>query len=187
MGGVEPLQGKLLIASPTLLDPNFARSVVLICQHGADDGALGLILNRPTEAPVVEFLPDWAAHLSPPDVVCEGGPVQREAAVSLALIDGDPPDDGWVPIGEGLGLLDVSTPPWEVPGKVTALRVFSGYAGWSPSQLESELARFDWFVVTALPDDPFSVAPERLWRTVLTRQPGRLKLLTHYPPDPTLN
>ncbi len=183
---MESHQGKLLVASPRLLDPNFARSVVLVCQHDSD-GALGLILNRPSDAVVAQFLPDWAAHLTPPDVVFEGGPVQREAAVSLARLEGEPPEDGWVPVGSALGLLDVSVPPWDIPGRVAALRVFSGYAGWSPGQLESELSADDWFVVGAAPDDPFSPKPLPLWRTVLARQPGRLRMLAHFPPDPSLN
>ncbi len=183
---MESLQGKLLIASPSLLDPNFTRAVVLLCQHDGD-GALGLILNRPTDAAVAEFLPDWAAHLSLPDVVFEGGPVQREAAVALARLDGEPPADGWVPVGAGLGLLDISVPPWDVPGRVEALRVFSGYAGWGGGQLEGELRTDDWFVVPADPEDAFAPEPQPLWRTVLARQPGRLRMLAHFPDDPTLN
>ncbi len=183
---MQPMQGTLLVASPSLRDPNFIRTVVLLCQHDAD-GALGLILNRPTDAAVGDFLPDWAPHLSTPDVVFEGGPVQREAAVALARLDGDPPSDGWVGVGPDLGLLDVSVPPWDVPGKVEALRVFSGYAGWGAGQLEGELQTHDWFVVPAEPGDPFDADPLPLWRSVLARQPGRLRMLAHFPPDPMLN
>ncbi len=183
---MESFQGKLLVASPSLRDPNFSRSVVLLCQHDSD-GALGLILNRPTDDAVAGFLPDWAPHLSTPEVVFEGGPVQREAAVALARVTGDPPDDGWVRVDRELGLLDVSVPPWDVPGKVEALRVFSGYAGWSAGQLEDELRTHDWFVVAAEPADAFGADPLPLWRVVLARQPGRLRLLAHFPPDPMLN
>ncbi len=183
---MEALQGKLLVASPALIDPNFRRSVVLVCQHGEKDGALGLIVNRRTDLAVEQFLPDWAPHLSPPGVVFEGGPVQREAAVALARRRDDTPLDGWMAVADDLGLLDVSTPPWEVPG-VAALRVFSGYAGWSQGQLEAEMLSGDWFVVPAMPGDVFGDDPDPAWRRVLRRQPGRLAMMANFPDDPTMN
>ncbi len=184
---MEALQGKLLVAAPSLRDPNFRRTVVFVCQHAQGDGALGLVINRPTDLPVEEFLPDWAPHLSPPPVVFEGGPVQREAAVALARRFDESPLDGWMPVAGAVGLLDVSTPPWDVAGGVADLRVFSGYAGWSPGQLEAEHESGDWFVVETAFEDVFNAEPVPAWRRVLRRQPGRLAMLANFPEDPSMN
>jgi putative transcriptional regulator len=181
----EDLTGGLLLASPTLLDPNFARTAVVVCAHD-DDGSLGLVLNRPTEIPVGDHLPGWVERLARPEVVFVGGPVQPETAVGLALRLADPPD-GWTEIRGRLGLLDLSTPPGASAGHLEALRVFSGYAGWSPGQLEAEVAAGDWFPVPLQESDTFSESAASLWPDALRRQGGRLAWYAAYPPHPALN
>jgi len=181
----ETLRGRLLVATPPLVDPNFDRSVVLMLEHG-EEGALGIILNRPTEATLSAVLPDWQSHASAPGVVFSGGPVAPEAVIALAR-GGAGTDEGWVPVLDDVGSVDVGQEPADLGFPIDALRVFVGYAGWGPGQLEGELEEQAWFVVPTLPSDPFSGQPENLWRDVLRRQRGRVAMFAHYPPDPTTN
>jgi putative transcriptional regulator len=175
----------LLVATPPLVDPNFDRSVVLMLEHG-EEGALGIILNRPTEASLATVLPDWYAHASAPGVVFSGGPVAPEAVIALAR-GGTQTDEGWVAVLDDVGSVDVGREPDDLGFPVDALRVFVGYAGWGPGQLEDELAEQAWFVVPTLPSDPFAERPEVLWRDVLRRQRGRLAMFAHFPTDPMSN
>ena len=178
-------KGKLLVAAPSLIDPNFHRTVVMVCEHD-DDGAFGVVLNRPSEAEVVEYLPAWRDQLSEPGVVFVGGPVQPETAIGLAEpAAGRGPPDVWTRITGPIGLLDLSAGPDALA--VDRLRVFSGYAGWSARQLDAEIASGDWFVVESGPGDCFSEEPDELWRAVLRRQSGSLAMVATFPPDPRLN
>jgi len=186
----ELLTGRLLVAGPRLIDPNFLRSVVLMCRHD-EDGALGLILNRPTSVTVAEALPEWLQPLAPPNVVFLGGPVQSEMAVGLGRLlpdhHGRTESEEWTPIDERLGLVNLSVPPGDEMGALDRLRVFAGYAGWSAGQLDFEVSSGDWFVVAAEEDDPFTAAPGGLWRRVLHRQRGPAALFADFPVDPSLN
>lgn len=183
----ESLAGKLLVATPGLEDANFRRTVVFVCLHSAE-GALGLVLNRPLPpAAIAEHVPAWERYVTPPVVVFVGGPVERTAALALALAHGDTPESGWTPLSDRIGLLDLGREPGEVGGSLAALRIFSGYAGWGAGQLDGEVEAGGWFVVDALPGDAFSAAPESLWREVLRRQPGQLAMFAHYPDDPSAN
>lgn len=174
------------MATPSLLaDPNFDRTVVLVLEHG-DEGALGVVLNRPSETSVGEPLPAWGALASAPDVVFIGGPVAPSAVIALARGELRAGTEGWVPVGGDLASVDLERAPDEL-GRVDALRVFAGCAGWSPGQLEGELEADGWFVCDAHPDDPFTAEPDDLWRSVLGRQRGRLAWFAHYPPDPSFN
>jgi len=185
-----PLTGRLLVAAPRLVDPNFARSVVLVCRHDGD-GALGLVLNRPTSVTVAEALPAWVEPLAPPNVVFLGGPVQPEMAVGLGCLlpeqAGRPDSEQWTPVDDRLGLVNLGAPPSAEVGLLEQLRVFAGYAGWSAGQLDFEVASADWFVLDALEGDPFTAAPGGLWRRVLHRQRGPVALFADFPPDPSLN
>jgi putative transcriptional regulator len=178
------LAGHHLVAAPTLLDPNFYRTVVYIVEHGAD-GALGLVLNRPTTEPIVNHLPDWSQWVTPPSHVFIGGPVANEVAVAIAELPEIQPN-GWEPALPGIGLIDLSAGP-EAIGHVARLRVFSGYSGWVTGQLEMEVETDSWFVVPAHPDDIFTSSPEQLRTAILRRQPGRLAMYAHYPDDPKAN
>lgn len=181
------LTGRLLVAGPNLVDPSFARTVVLVCHHDGD-GALGLVLDRPTDLPVGDMLPGWVERLSDPPVVFIGGPVQNEVAIGLGrLLDGVAPPEPFEDVGGGVGLIDLGGPPADAAGRFGALRVFAGYAGWSGGQLELEMATGDWFAAPAAPADPFTADPAGLRRLVLRRAGGALAWYADYPADPALN
>jgi putative transcriptional regulator len=184
---VESLRGQLLIASPTLQDPNFRRTVVLICEH-SDEGALGLVLNRATALAAGEAAPELAAVLGDGARLHAGGPVQPESIVLLAEFgdDSEQPGEALLVTG-GLGLVLQGAELDALEDTAERARAFLGYAGWAPEQLESELEREDWILLDAEPDDAFSDDPEALWSQVLARKGGEYALLATMPPDPSLN
>jgi putative transcriptional regulator len=175
----ESLAGRLLVASPALVDPNFFRAVVLLLDHD-EQGAFGVVLNRASEEAVDHHLPAWSLLVSEPPVVFVGGPV--EPVMGIALSGG--PERGQPAVVEGVKVVDLTTEPEVV---MAPIRIFAGYAGWGASQLEVELAEDAWIVVAAESVDVFTSAPEDLWAAVLRRQGGRLALLSTMPLDPTLN
>ena len=181
-----PLKGRLLVATPNLGDPNFERTVILVLEHG-DEGALGVVLNRPSDLDVAEPLPEWASAAAHPSVVFIGGPVAPSAAVCLARLGPHGRTDGWEQLLGSVGMLDLDSDPDEAIARLDEIRVFAGYAGWGPGQLEGEIADGGWFVVDAEVADPLSPSPENLWAAVLCRQPGTLALFAAYPADPTMN
>ncbi len=183
----DSLAGKLLVASPLLVDPNFQRSVVLMCLHD-ENGALGLILNRPVDAAQVsDHLPEWGDTVAPPGVLFVGGPVEPASALALARSPGEEPPMSWTPVAHRAGLIDISRGPTEFAAVIDMVRIFGGYAGWGASQLADEIAEKAWFIVDSWPSDLFTNRPETLWKDVLTRQGGDLALMAHYPDDPSLN
>ena len=191
MGSI-PKAGRLLVATPLLGDPNFKRTVVLIVEHEEPQGTLGVVLNRPTEVGVGRVLEQWTELVTEPSVVFRGGPVAPNSALALALIPGTDEPVGWraldgVPALARLGLLDLDTPPGLLATAISGLRVYVGYAGWSPGQLEAEIADGAWYVLEAEPGDVFVADPDALWRQVLRRQDSDLAFVATYPDDPTLN
>jgi putative transcriptional regulator len=180
------LSGQLLVATPSLTDPNFARTVVQLLQHSTDDGALGVVLNQPSQTPLGEVLPGWALLAPDPVVVFVGGPVQESAAICLGRLSSDQPSDSYVvvPGAPWLATLDLDV---EAADPVQEVRVFAGYAGWEPGQLEAEVEEGAWWVLDALPSDCFAADPPTLWRDVLRRQGPPLALAATYPPDIALN
>jgi putative transcriptional regulator len=187
------LAGSLLVASPTLEDPNFARSVVLLLDHDAD-GALGVVLNRPSQISAFDALPRWAALASEPAVVHVGGPVTPQVVVCLGRVRGGAANgvpstvpQGWTPLTGAVGAVDLEREPDEVVACLDGLRLFAGYAGWGAGQLETELRLGGWLVVPAEPDDAFTHEPDKLWSRVLRRQGGELAMLHTMPADPTQN
>lgn len=184
-------EGQLLVATPAL-DPtsgqgSFARTVIQLLQHSAEDGALGVVVNRPTGTDLREVLPGWALLAPDPLVIFQGGPVQQTAAICLGRLAGPAPADATyvaVPGARWLATVDLDQDAAE---PVQEVRVFAGYAGWSPGQLEAEVEQGSWWVLDALPGDCFSTEPERLWRHVLRRQGLPLALAATYPDDPSLN
>ena len=191
-----PAPGSLLIAATGLTDPHFARSLVLVCEAGPE-GALGVVLDRPSTMRVSDVLPGWDPLLSPPDVLFQGGPVDTDSALALAVLSRPPgPEaveapEGWRSFddveGPCLGVLDLDSEPESWVGRLAALRVHAGYAGWGPGQLDEEIAEGGWHLTPARPAELFTARPERLWHDVLRRQVGPLSLLTTLPADPALN
>lgn len=179
---------RLLAATPLLEDPTFERTVVLLLDHD-EDGALGVVLNRPSKVRVADVLGDWSAAVATPPVVFGGGPVEPTALVAIGRTTKEAAraTDGWTPLFERLRLVDLEDDPALASQGLTAMRVFSGYAGWAPDQLETEIVQGAWFPLDAEPQDVFSDDPDELWRRVLARQSGALRMYATYPEDPTWN
>ncbi|MGH9279943.1 MAG: YqgE/AlgH family protein [Acidimicrobiales bacterium] len=182
----EDLKGRLLVATPALNDPNFERTVVLILEHG-DDGAVGVVLNRPSETDLSDPLPGWQRLATDPRVIFVGGPVAPDAAICLAQSWPDEHIEAYQPLLDSLGTVDLSVDPDDVSSALAAVRVFVGYAGWGAGQLEDEIEAGAWFVVDARPDDALSADPESLWEAVLRRQPGTLAMFANFPANPSFN
>ena len=185
------------MANPLLPDPNFDRTVVLLLAYN-DDGALGLVLNRPSETLLAAPLPDWEQLAADPAVVFVGGPVHHQAVICLARsgrespapgggVDGSELGDGWRAVTPDIGTVDLDLDPDVLHSAFQHVRVFAGYAGWGGGQLESEIEAGAWWVVDAEAEDPFSDEPDELWKRVLRRQRGPLKLVAWYPDDPDMN
>jgi putative transcriptional regulator len=180
---VQSLKGHLLIAGPALVDPNFRRTVVLVGEH-SEEGALGVVLNRASETTVDEAVPELTALVEGMEHVHVGGPVQPSAIVVLA--DFVEPDRAGALVLDSVGFLPAEVDPDEL-GELRRARVFAGYAGWGPGQLDGELAEGSWIVEPALPEDVFTVEPEELWSDVLRRKGGPFGVLAQMPVDPSLN
>lgn len=180
----ESLAGQLLVATPSLRDPNFRRAVVLVCEHG-EEGALGVVLSRPSETPVAEAVPHFADLVEPGDVVHVGGPVEPQAVMALAEFT-DHAEAAAMVLGD-VGFAPGDADPAALAEATRRARVFAGYSGWTAGQLEAELAEGSWIVAPAEPEDVFADEPEQLWPTVLRRLGGQFTLLATMPPDPSLN
>jgi putative transcriptional regulator len=173
----ETLKGSLLIAAPSLFD-YFRRSVVLLLEH-SDEGAMGVVLNRSSETPVVDAVPALAELADEDDLVQLGGPVSPGSVVALG--DFDDLSEAGAPVSDTLGLVD----PDQSPASLRRLRVYAGYAGWGPGQLEGELEEQAWIVEPAMADDPFDEGD--VWSDVLQRKGGAYALLATMPAEPSLN
>jgi putative transcriptional regulator len=181
---MESAGGQLLIAGPALGDPNFWRTVVLIVEH-SDEGAFGLVLNRPSETSVGEAVPELEELVDPEGPLFIGGPVQPSSVVVLGHFE-DATDAALLAFGE-VGVLGTGSSLEELSAGLRTGRAFVGHAGWGPGQLEAELERGDWILETARLEDAFSHSPRELWSGVLTRKGGSYALVARMPPDPSLN
>ncbi len=180
------LKGRLLVATPILGDPNFDGTVVLILEHG-EDGALGVVLNRPSETDLAHTLPPWNRVAADPPVLFIGGPVAPEAAICLGRSWPGEQAAGYEPLFGNLGTVDLSLDPDAVSTVLQAVRVFVGYAGWGEGQLETEIEAGAWFVVDSHPDDALCSQPEDLWQSVLRRQRSSVAMFANFPPNPAMN
>jgi putative transcriptional regulator len=184
MGVVDSLKGKLLLASPTLADPNFARTVVLVAEH-SEEGAMGLVLNRPAEATVAEAAPELEELVDGEEPLFVGGPVQPTAVIVLAAFAD--PDAAGLLIREDVGFLSAQRDFAASRAATERVRVFAGHAGWGPGQLDDELEREDWIVEEPRPQEIFARDPGELWSSVLTRKGGTFALVARMPLDPSVN
>jgi putative transcriptional regulator len=187
----EGLAGKLLVASPSLESPTFFRTVIAMLEHN-EEGALGLVLNRPGDASLVEVVPPVADIASSPAVLFSGGPVEPNVAIALGVVEAsvmasEPKSEAWRPVVGPLVTVDLDYDPALLAASLSDLRVFAGYAGWTGGQLEGEIEEGAWFVVDRLPGDAFAGLPDRLWSAVLRRQPWPLRAVADFPIDPTMN
>jgi putative transcriptional regulator len=180
----ESLTGQLLLASPALRDPNFVRAVVLVSVH-SDEGAMGVVLNRPSAVTVGEAVPQLERTVAEQEHVYVGGPVQPSSIVFLAEFL-DPSPAGLLVLGR-IGFPAPDAGIEELTEATARRRVFAGYAGWGEGQLDAEVDQGDWIAHTALPEDVFTDVPEDLWSSVLTRKGGSYALIARMPADPSVN
>jgi putative transcriptional regulator len=181
---MDSVRGQLLIAGPTLLDPNFWRTVVLVIEH-TDDGALGLVLSRPSETTVGDAVPQLGELVDLDEQLYIGGPVQPSAVIVLAEFE-DPGGAALLSFDD-IGVLGTGAGADEPVAGVRTGRAFVGHAGWGPTQLDAELERGDWICDRARREDAFTSAPLELWAKVLTRKGGSYALVARMPPDPSVN
>jgi len=181
---MDSLRGQLLIASPVLEDPNFDRTVVLVTEH-TDEGAMGLVLNRPATTAVDEVAPELTLLVDADDPVYLGGPVAEEAVIVLAEFED--PSEAAAPVMGSLGFLPAGADEAEIADRLLRARVFAGYAGWGPGQLDDEIEADAWIVEPATLDDAFQADVAALWSDVLVRKGREYALLATMPPDPSLN
>lgn len=185
--GTDVAPGVLLLATAELVDPNFAQTVVLVLDVN-EEGALGVVLNRPSPVLVHEVLESWVSLCVEPEVLFRGGPVSPDAAIAVALLrDADDVPVGFRPVAGRLGIVDLDAPVELLDGGLGGLRVYAGYAGWGADQLRAEIAEGSWYVVAGESADGFRADTTDLWRDVLRRQPGQLAWHTTRPLDPDLN
>lgn len=176
----------LLVATPALLDPNFADTVILVLDVSSD-GSLGVVLNRPTALPVAEVLEPWSDVVAEPEVLFQGGPVETDGALAVVLRRSDDEVLGLREVVDRLALLDLDTPVELVSDELDGLRIFAGYAGWGKGQLDREIEEGSWYVVPGLARDVFRADTTTLWRDVMRRQPGDLAWHSTRPVDAELN
>ena len=181
---MDSVRGQLLVAGPALLDPNFWRTVVLVVEHN-EEGALGLVLNRPSETSVGEAVPQLETLLDTDERLFIGGPVQPSAVIVLAEFE-DPTDAALLAFDD-VGVLGTGPSPDELTAGVRSGRAFLGHAGWGPAQLDGELERGDWILEPARLEDAFSADAKTLWSEVLTRKGGSYALVARMPADPAMN
>lgn len=180
---MQSLRGRLLISSGGLYDPNFRHTVVLLGEHNAE-GALGVVLNRALDVTVEETVPPLSDLVPPGELLFQGGPVQPESPVLLAELVR--PELADLLVFESVGFLigDVSG---DIRQQILRARIYAGYAGWGPGQLEAEMAADSWITETARVDDVFTDTPELLWSRVLERKGPEYRHLSRMPYDPSMN
>jgi putative transcriptional regulator len=181
--------GTLLLANTDLLEPTFRRSVIYIVEHN-DGGTLGVVLNRPSETAVYNVLPQWAKLSAKPKTMFIGGPVKRDAALCLSVLRVGAEPDGVPGLRHVAGrtvMVDLDADPDSIAALVEGVRIYAGYSGWTIGQLEGEIERDDWIVLSALPSDVLVQPRVDLWGRVLRRQPLPLSLLATHPIDISRN
>jgi putative transcriptional regulator len=181
--------GTLLLANTDLHEPTFRRSVIYVVEHN-DGGTLGVVLNRPSETAVFNVLPQWTKLATKPKTMFVGGPVKRDAALCLATVRvgvdvNDVP--GLRHVQGRMVMVDLDAEPDDIAPVVEGVRIYAGYSGWTIGQLDGEIERDDWIVLSALPSDILVEPRADLWSRVLRRQPMPLSLLATHPIDVSRN
>jgi len=177
--------GALLVSSTELVEPTFRRTVIYVIEHNGE-GSLGVVLNRPSDTAVQNVLPAWAPHAVRPQALFVGGPVKRDSALCLGVLQPGVDADrvpGLRPVEGRVVMVDLDANPDDVMPLLGGVRVFVGYAGWSAGQLDAELGRADWLVLPSLPSDVVMPGRVDVWARVLRRQPMPLAMLATHPVD----
>jgi putative transcriptional regulator len=151
----------------------------------SEEGALGLVLNRPSESTVGDAVPQLVELADAEDEVLVGGPVGQSAVIVLA--DFEDPDEAALIAFDNVGVLGGGEPSPPDGSGLRRARVFAGHSGWGPGQLDGELERGDWILEPARYSDAFTSQPDDLWTEVLERKGGSYALVARMPPDPSLN
>lgn len=172
--------GQFLVATPVIAGPPFERAVILMIEHDST-GAVGVIVNLPTNIDVSDVLPDLIVDVIDPPTVYVGGPVSTDSAVVLGRSDVGP--FTMMAPGIGIGVIDLDEPPPDT----RAIRVYAGYSGWTPGQLEAELEDGSWWVLPATAEEALAPDASGLWKRLVSTAPGAIRFHTHFPPDPSLN
>jgi putative transcriptional regulator len=181
--------GTLLLANIDLMEPTFRRSVIYVVEHN-DGGTLGVVLNRPSEMAVHNVLPQWSDLVAKPKTMFIGGPVKRDSALCLGTLRVGVDPDGMTGLRHVSGrivMIDLDADPQLIATAVEGVRIFAGYSGWTIGQLEGEIERDDWIVLSALPSDVLVQPRVDLWSRALRRQPMPLPLLASHPIDLSRN
>nr|WP_296776954.1 YqgE/AlgH family protein [Rhodococcus sp. (in: high G+C Gram-positive bacteria)] len=175
--------GSLLVSSIELVEPTFRRTVVYMIEHN-DSGSLGVVINRPSETAVQNVLPQWSELAARPKALYVGGPVKRDSALCLATVRTGV-DIAGIPgirrVDGRVVMIDLDSDPADIAPLVDGVRIFAGYSGWTLGQLDGELGRDDWMVVSALASDVIGPPKIDLWASVLRRQPMPLAMLASHP------
>lgn len=180
-------KGIFLVASPSLRDPNFRQTVVLLCEHGSD-GALGVVVNRPTELLLSEALPQIPVLEGQRHVLFAGGPVQPNHVLILYRVAQEPIETHHVFDGVYLGGdMKALERILVMPREQEAFRAYIGYSGWGPGQLEQEMQTGSWILLPADPSVVFEKDPSQVWSEILRSLGGAYELYAEMPPDPHLN
>ena len=181
---MDSLKGQLLLASPALFDPNFRRTVVLVTEH-TEEGAAGLVLNRPSETAVADAVPDLLPLVSEEERVYVGGPVQESAV--LVLAEFEDPEEAALLVVDDIGFLPGDGDFDLLAGATRRVRVFAGYAGWGPGQLEAELEESSWIVGSSPAPELFPELEDDLWARILRDKGGVYRVVALMPEDPSVN
>jgi putative transcriptional regulator len=181
---VDSLKGQLLLASPALFDPNFRRTVVLVTEH-TEEGAAGLVLNRPSETAVADAVPDLLPLVPDEERVYVGGPVQESAV--LVLAEFDDPEEAALLVVDDVGFVPGDGDFDLLAGATRRVRVFAGYAGWGPGQLEAEVEESSWIVGSSPAPELFPEPEDDLWARILRDKGGVYRVVALMPEDPSLN
>jgi putative transcriptional regulator len=185
-GPVDGVKGRLLLSSPSMSDVNFDRTVVFMLEHSTE-GALGVVINRPAPIAVADAVPQWAPFVGDPPVVFVGGPVAPGSVLVLGRAEAEHGSEAFSPVLSTVGVVDATSDPTELDVGIVEARLFTGYAGWAPGQLERELEGGGWFVIDANPEDPFAREPEGLWAEALKRDTGVEAMRDQHPRRHWLN
>lgn len=179
--------GRLLVATPAINDGNFDQTAIYMLHHDPV-GALGVVLNRPSELDAAEVLPRWADHLCEPPLLFGGGPVEQHGIIGVAEVRAEAPDEvARTADNPAIATIDLDGDPAIAAAWVKRLRLFRGYSGWGPGQLDGEISAGAWFTVDAQLDDLFDATPVTLGERIFRRQSGNLRWFANAPAEPNVN